>query len=159
MKNKTTSGVTCPCKAQSLLVLSTVIFPEHQGQGDKPGNAKWRCKSLYFTRWPSKMGAAARIYLLHSGFSHESSFSGQHSRLCLGLTAPWTHLSEHRLARHARPPAALAPPVILIVPIVSGQHRWWCPEDCHLWNTRGGWTFFCRVSYGSHFLVFPRHSF
>lgn len=103
------------------------------------------------------MGAAAGIYLQHSGFVHESRFAGWCSRLCLGLTAPWTHLSGHRLARRARPPATLASPVIHTVPIVSGQHRWWCPGDCHLWNTRGGWTFFCRVSYGSNFLVFPRH--
>lgn len=64
------------------------------------------------------MGAAAGIYLQPSGSVHESSFAGQCSRLCLGLTA---HLSEHRLAPHARPPAALAPPVIHVVPIVSGH--------------------------------------
>lgn len=77
----------------------------------------------------------------------------------ISLLPEHTCLSEHRLARHARPPAALAPAMIHVVPIVSGQHRWWCPGDCHLWNTRGGWTFFCRLSYGSKFLVFCRHGY
>lgn len=80
--HKTTFVPTCPCQPQPLLVLTTNIFPEHQGQGDKPGNTKWRYKSPHFSLWPSKMGAAAGIYLQHSGFVHESSFAGRCSRLC-----------------------------------------------------------------------------
>lgn len=146
---------TCPCQPQSLLVLSTNIFPEHQGQGDKPGNTTWRCKSLFhsltFKDGCSCWDLPAALWLCpweQLCWAVQQAVPGSHCSLvwaqvgssCKATCSSCT-TSDPRCANCQWP------------------HRWWCPGDCHLWNTTGRWTFLCRISYGSNFLVFPRHGY
>lgn len=118
------------CQPQPLLVPSTNIFPEPQAQGGKPGITKLATSPNValsdLQRWVELLGITCGALALSVKAVLLGAWCGSWAaqQAVLGLVAPGTRLSEHRLAGHARPPATLAPSVIHVVQVVGGGRRW-----------------------------------